>query len=468
MLNFLFLTLTFFVPVSYAFAHAYPITYTPEAYSTLPQAPSEVQISMSQGLAPTGHGVSIYGPDGVVLPAVASLVDPRDDRTLRRSVTDMGEGTYTVSWHAISREDGHVTRGAFSFLVGTSTVASASVLPMRPPTEWLLVLLSTVSLITFLLCVLQVFVLSSKKEVWRQVAYGERTMSAVALQALPFACVLGMLWYLSARSLEAALLTLWGQVLLGLTLLVCMCFVLVSIGSRTRTLRFRCGVCTWSYAWTMAALTGVITLLSMWLFFLSHPVYAFPPWSISKESSEGRMMLLDDMRDPASLILRTHRADGTLRTVSPEVVLHESTLGIGPMVVPVTTIAPGTFMVPGSMLSPVGTWQLAITVREEGGYDHSDTFTVAYPDDLTSARHRALVPQEGGYRVGIFIFALILMGCGLFALLGRRVEVDVYDTTHHRQVGRALLVTGVVMSTLFLIVFLLVRVALLVVFPSGA
>jgi methionine-rich copper-binding protein CopC len=443
-------------------AHAYPLNYAPEAYAVLSKAPEEVMIRMSQGLAPTGHGVSIYGPGGMVLPAVASLVDPRDDRALRRAVTDMGEGTYTVSWHGVSREDGHMTRGAFSFVVGTSTVVASSVVPKEAPTAWLLIPLSLVSVITFLLCVLQVFVLSSKKEVWRLVAQGERTMSAVALQSLPFACVLGMLWYLSARGVDAALATLWGQVLLLLTIIVCAFFVLVLVGSRTRRARFACGVCTWSYAWSVSAITGTIALLSMWLFFLAPPTYTFPPWSIEKISPDGRMVIADSMHDPMSILLRAHQATGKLRTVAPEVVVHESTRGIGPMVIPVTMETPGNFMIPGSMLAPDGTWHIAVTIREEGMYDHSETFVLEYPRDLTTLRDRAMTPEGGVYRLGIFLGALFLMGVGILTLVWRLEEVETYDTLHHRQVSRALIISLVLWASLCMVAVLLVRLAMTV------
>lgn len=109
-------------PVS-AFAHAFPVAYSPDGFSLNSIMPSDVMIRFSQGVLSTGNGIEVFAPDGTKLPDAAAVVDAHGEYTLSRSVASVGNGIYVVSWHGVSSEDGHFTKGAFSFFVGATSSA---------------------------------------------------------------------------------------------------------------------------------------------------------------------------------------------------------------------------------------------------------------------------------------------------------------------------------------------------------
>jgi methionine-rich copper-binding protein CopC len=114
--------LLLFLPVS-VFAHAFPIAYEPDGFSSSPTMPSEVVIHFSQGISSDGNGIEIFAPDGTKLPDAIAVVGAQSERTLSRSLVGAGEGIYVVSWHGVSSDDGHFTKGAFSFFVGATSSA---------------------------------------------------------------------------------------------------------------------------------------------------------------------------------------------------------------------------------------------------------------------------------------------------------------------------------------------------------
>jgi len=109
-----------------AFAHATPITYEPESASLLEKAPDRIRIHFSERIERKASGISIFGPDGSRADDESPTVDPNDARLYSVGVKDAGEGTYTVSWQVVSADDGHFTKGAFSFSVGIETAPAVS------------------------------------------------------------------------------------------------------------------------------------------------------------------------------------------------------------------------------------------------------------------------------------------------------------------------------------------------------
>lgn len=99
-----------------AFAHAHLKTSVPAADSSVKQAPSELDLSFSEGLNLKFTGVTVTGPDKkAVKTGTAMLMG--GDTTLMVPVTDkLAPGKYTVQWHALST-DGHKTNGSYSFTV---------------------------------------------------------------------------------------------------------------------------------------------------------------------------------------------------------------------------------------------------------------------------------------------------------------------------------------------------------------
>jgi methionine-rich copper-binding protein CopC/putative copper export protein len=102
-----------------AFAHATPIQYVPAASSVLSQAPAGVQIHFSERVEPRVSSITVFGPDGSRADLSNSGVDPANPRVYRVGLKDAGKGAYTVSWQVISADDGHYSKGAYVFSVGT-------------------------------------------------------------------------------------------------------------------------------------------------------------------------------------------------------------------------------------------------------------------------------------------------------------------------------------------------------------
>lgn len=107
-----------------AYAHAFPISYSPDGFSLNPTMPSAVMIRLSQGISEIGNSIEVFAPDGTKLSPVSAMVDGDDAHVLLGSIASgKGDGIYVVSWHVVSLEDGHFTKGAFSFFVGGTSSA---------------------------------------------------------------------------------------------------------------------------------------------------------------------------------------------------------------------------------------------------------------------------------------------------------------------------------------------------------
>ena len=98
-----------------AFAHAHLKSSVPADKATV-AAPSELELSFTEGLNLRFSGVTLIGPDGKqVNLGEGMLMD--DDKMLMVPVSGtLQPGSYTVDWHALST-DGHKTTGSYSFTV---------------------------------------------------------------------------------------------------------------------------------------------------------------------------------------------------------------------------------------------------------------------------------------------------------------------------------------------------------------
>lgn len=108
-----------------AFAHATPVTYEPEASSLLETAPERIRIHFSERIEQGASGIIVYAPDGARVDNGDAGVDPEDAHFYGATFKSAGEGTYAVSWQVVSKDDGHFTKGAFSFSVGKETATGA-------------------------------------------------------------------------------------------------------------------------------------------------------------------------------------------------------------------------------------------------------------------------------------------------------------------------------------------------------
>ncbi len=110
-----------------AFAHATPITYEPESSALLNKVPDSVRIKFSERIEPNASDIKIFGPDGSLVNKHTASVDSSDSRVFSVDMKDGGQGTYTVSWQVVSADDGHFTKGAFTFSVGKETQVAGAV-----------------------------------------------------------------------------------------------------------------------------------------------------------------------------------------------------------------------------------------------------------------------------------------------------------------------------------------------------
>ena len=109
-----------------AFAHASPTLYEPAASAVLDKTPQRVRIRFTEQIEPEASSIRIFGPDGRRADANDGKPDPGDARAFGIDVRDAGPGSYTVSWQVVSADDGHFTKGGFSFTVGRSTDVAAT------------------------------------------------------------------------------------------------------------------------------------------------------------------------------------------------------------------------------------------------------------------------------------------------------------------------------------------------------
>ena len=100
-----------------ASAHANLASSDPPSGTSLPKAPSRIRLTFTETPDPALSTILVLGTGGTKLAVGPSTLQP--PRTLMVSLpTHMPDGVYTVSWHVVSRQDGHETAGVFAFGVG--------------------------------------------------------------------------------------------------------------------------------------------------------------------------------------------------------------------------------------------------------------------------------------------------------------------------------------------------------------
>ncbi len=101
--------------MSPAWAHAGLVESTP-AKDAIVAAPRTIKLTFSEKISPTLSGFRLAMGDGMVVKTVNKL--SADGMTLTATPTDpFMAGKWTLSWHAVSTDDGHRTEGSFSFTV---------------------------------------------------------------------------------------------------------------------------------------------------------------------------------------------------------------------------------------------------------------------------------------------------------------------------------------------------------------
>src|SRR3989344_3482413 len=102
-------------------AHATPIEYSPESGDSLEQTPVEIKIKFSERVESRASSISVLGPNGNEIQTDKARVTREDPRMLFVPIASAKNGSYTVSWQVVSADDGHFSKGAYSFAVGAQT-----------------------------------------------------------------------------------------------------------------------------------------------------------------------------------------------------------------------------------------------------------------------------------------------------------------------------------------------------------
>lgn len=118
--------LFFFVSLNVASAHAIPVTYEPDASKAVVSMPSKVEIRFSERLEPSASSIRVFAPDGSRADTSSAAVGANDAHVLSVPTKDTGAGGYAVSWQVVSADDGHFSKGAFSFSFGAVGLNTAA------------------------------------------------------------------------------------------------------------------------------------------------------------------------------------------------------------------------------------------------------------------------------------------------------------------------------------------------------
>ena len=98
-----------------AYAHATLVTADPAPNATV-MTPKMIQLQFSTELAKKFSTFKLTDTDGA--PVALTVMASNDSKVLMAMpAAPLGAGLYTVSWTAVSTNDGHKTSGSYSFSV---------------------------------------------------------------------------------------------------------------------------------------------------------------------------------------------------------------------------------------------------------------------------------------------------------------------------------------------------------------
>ena len=103
-------------------AHAVPRATSPGANAVVQQAPQEIAIRFSERVEARASSLQVFDAQGMRIDDGTAAVPPDDPWLYRVVLPSLGTGVYTVSWRVMSADDGHVTAGAYVFVVGGTAI----------------------------------------------------------------------------------------------------------------------------------------------------------------------------------------------------------------------------------------------------------------------------------------------------------------------------------------------------------
>jgi copper transport protein len=105
-------------------AHALLRASQPTGGSSLDKAPEQVTLTFTEPPDPVLSSVHVLDSGGRAVERGKARVVAGRPLALEVPVGDLGDGSYTVSWRVVSRQDGHLTSGAFAFGVGVAPASA--------------------------------------------------------------------------------------------------------------------------------------------------------------------------------------------------------------------------------------------------------------------------------------------------------------------------------------------------------
>ncbi len=128
-----------------AFAHAEPAIVKPGDGAVLAQAPTEVQIQMTQEMARQAgaNDIEVFDVGGNKVTTVSANIDNSDRRKISVPLpSNLAVGSYTVKWKTLSADDGDPANGELVFtydpaktpFVGNENLVDTGIEPATPTT----------------------------------------------------------------------------------------------------------------------------------------------------------------------------------------------------------------------------------------------------------------------------------------------------------------------------------------------
>jgi methionine-rich copper-binding protein CopC len=137
----LFLSLTFIIIFSMligvvlvpqsAYSHANPTSYSPASNSVIAQdgtLPDKVVIAYTERPEPKASYIRVTNSENERVDKNDYTISPNNPRESSVSVdtSKLKPGVYTVSWLALSMDDGHITRGSYVFTLSSASNTTQS------------------------------------------------------------------------------------------------------------------------------------------------------------------------------------------------------------------------------------------------------------------------------------------------------------------------------------------------------
>jgi len=107
-------------------AHAVLRSSDPADGASVDRAPRQVTLTFTERPEPRLSTVQVLDADGRPVQAGKAGPAPGQPFQLQVPLGALPDGTYTVAWRTVSRDDGHVTGGSFAFGVGIAAPAAGA------------------------------------------------------------------------------------------------------------------------------------------------------------------------------------------------------------------------------------------------------------------------------------------------------------------------------------------------------